>query len=60
MNATKDPWIVHEDEACVNVTWAGQKGDLADPVSRDVMATEVRPYELIQIHLKTPFGAPAR
>lgn len=81
-----------EDEARVNVTWAGQNGDLPDPVHRDAPdadvkawameavragdvpgvvgpdanfsdfvvdrfdASDARPYNLIQVRPKTPFG----
>jgi len=82
-----------QDEARVNVTWAGQNGDLPDPVHgratdgdirrfvteavragdvpgipRDVRASfqdfvvdrfpanDLRPYPLIQVRPKTPFG----
>jgi hypothetical protein len=82
-----------EREARVNVTWAGQNGDLPDPVSFDATdgdvkqwlteairtggvpgivadrlvdlrdfvvdrfeATGARPYRLIQVRPKTPFG----
>ena len=85
---------IKENEARLNVTWAGQNGDLPDPVffqstDGDVKnwvteavragsipgiaadpnadftdfvvdrftATEARPYALIQIRAKTPFGA---
>ena len=85
-------WI-NPGEARVNVTWAGQNGDLPDPVSYDAPPgdvrgwvaeairtggipgiaadanadlrdfivdkyppTDVRPYNLIQVRPKTPFG----
>ncbi len=86
--------MIRFHEAKVNVTWAGQNGDLPDPVhfetpSREVLqwaaeavrsggipgiardhradfrdfvvdrfrSSEVRPYNLISIRPKTPFGA---
>jgi hypothetical protein len=85
-------WI-NPGEARVNVTWAGQNGDLPDPVNYDATPgdvlgwvaeairtggvpgiaadaradirdfivdkyppTDVRPYNLIQVRPKTPFG----
>jgi hypothetical protein len=85
--------IIQDNEARVNITWAGQNGDLPDPVSFDATqgdilqwvteavrngdipgirldggadfhdfvvdrfaATEGRPYNLIQVRPKTPFG----
>lgn len=84
---------VQPHEARVNVTYAGQNGDLPDPVSFDATdgdikqwlteaiahggipgipegaadlrdfvvdrfgATETRPYNLLQVRPKTPFGA---
>jgi hypothetical protein len=85
--------MIHDFEARVNITWAGQNGDLPDPVAYDATdadvrrwvteavrhgdvpgiaadpranfrdfvvdrfpATENRPYNLIQIRPKTPFG----
>lgn len=86
---------VQPHEAKVNVTYAGQNGDLPDPVSFDAndgdikqwlteaisnggipgiptvqadlrdfvvdrfTATETRPYNLLQVRPKTPFGAEA-
>jgi hypothetical protein len=84
---------IKDNEARVNVTWAGTNGDLPDPVffqatDGDIKnwvteavrtggvpgipaapnadfsdyvidrfaATEVRPYALIQVRAKTPFG----
>lgn len=86
--------LVQETEARVNVTYAGQNGDLQDPVFFDstdgdvrawvteavrngsvpgineaadaefddfvvdrFSANEARPYNLIQLRPKTPFGA---
>lgn len=89
-----DRWNeIRMGHARVNVTWAGENGDLPDPVSWDASdtavrgwiteavrggsipgitadrradfadfvvdrfpATETRPYALIQIRPKTPFG----
>lgn len=85
--------MINAHEARVNVTWAGQNGDLPDPVAFDATnheilnwvteavrsggvpgiraapgasfrdfvvdrftASAVRPYNLIQIRPKTPFG----
>lgn len=85
--------MIRDYEARVNITWAGQNGDLPDPVSYDATdadvrqwiteavrngdvpgiardpradfsdfvidrfaRTETRPYNLIQIRPKTPFG----
>ncbi len=85
--------IIQVNEARVNITWAGQNGDLPDPVSFDATqgdvlqwvteavrnggipgiradaradfhdfvvdrfaANEARPYNLIQVRPKTPFG----
>ena len=85
--------MLNNYEARVNITWAGQNGDLPDPVSFDAHnaevlrwvteavragdvpgirqdpratfrdfvvdrfnATQRRPYNLIQIRPKTPFG----
>ncbi len=85
---------IRNDEARLNVTWAGQNGDLPAPVPFDATegdikqwvaeairtggvagirvdltvnlrsfvvdrfpASETRPYNLIQIRPKTPFGA---
>ena len=93
MNANLERLVIREDEALVNITWAGQNGDLPDPVhfdtsnldilrwiteavtgghipgiARDAQAdfsdfvvdrfgaTHARPYNLIQIRPKTPFG----
>ena len=87
--------MIGRNEARVNITWAGQNGDLPDPVAYDATdgdvrqwvseavrtggvpgitaaphagfrdfvidrfpATGARPYNLIQIRPKTPFGAP--
>ncbi|MGF1465645.1 MAG: hypothetical protein ACFCGT_05895 [Sandaracinaceae bacterium] len=84
---------VLENEARVNITWAGQNGDLPDPVHVDATdveilawateavragsvpgiardggadftgfvvdrfgSTDARPYPLIQVRPKTPFG----
>jgi hypothetical protein len=86
--------MIGRNEARVNITWAGQNGDLPDPVSYDATdgdvkqwvteavrtggvpgitaaphaafhdfvidrfpATGARPYNLVQIRPKTPFGA---
>lgn len=86
--------MIERYQARVNVTWAGQNGDLPDPVSYDATdadvrrwvteavrnggvpgiradhrvdfrdfvvdrfaATAVRPYNLLQVRPKTPFGA---
>jgi hypothetical protein len=85
--------MIAPHEARVNVTWAGQNGDLPDPVARNANEREIlgyvteavrtggipgiardpkadfrehvvdrfgptdgRPYDLIQIRPKTPFG----
>lgn len=85
--------MVLRNEARVNITWAGQNGDLPDPVSYDATdgdvrqwvteavrtggvpgvtaapyadfrdfvidrfpASGARPYNLIQVRPKTPFG----
>ncbi len=85
--------MIKDFEARVNITWAGQNGDLPDPVFYDATdadvrhwvteavrhgnvpgitadqradfrdfvidrfaANETRPYNLIQIRPKTPFG----
>jgi hypothetical protein len=85
--------LVAAYQARLNVTWAGQNGDLPDPVRFDAgdgdvrawvaealrtgsipgltaqgavdlrdfvvdrfVATEARPYNLIQVRPKTPFG----
>lgn len=93
MNQILDRVLVRADEARVNITWAGQNGDLPDAVRFDASSAEVlgwvteavrtghvpgitadraasfadfvvdrfaanvtRPYNLIQIRPKTPFG----
>ena len=85
---------IRENEARLNITWAGSNGELTDPVSFDASdaevkawateavrtggvrgipadphcdltdfvvdrfgPTEVRPYKLLMIRSKTPFGA---
>lgn len=88
--------LIGAHEARVNITWAGQNGDLPDPVAFDATdgdvkqwvseavrggipgiradpainlqdfvvdrfnSTDARPYNLIQIRPKTPFGASGR
>lgn len=93
MNANLENVLIRADEARVNITWAGQNGDLPDPVHFDARddeirrwvteavatghvpgiaadraadfrdfvvdrfaATAQRPYNLIQVRPKTPFG----
>lgn len=93
MNHVLDRVVVRAHEARVNITWAGQNGDLPDTVRFDATGPEVlgwvteavrtghvpgitpdraadftdfvvdrfaanptRPYNLIQIRPKTPFG----
>jgi hypothetical protein len=88
---------MEENQARVNVTYAGQNGDLPDPVNFDATdgdvrqwvteavrgggipgipaspdadfrdfvidrfeANETRPYRLLQVRPKTPFGASSR
>ncbi len=85
--------MLHENEARLNITWAGQNGDLPDAVAYDstdadvrqwvteavrhgdvpgiaadpaadfsdfvvdrFAANDTRPYNLIQVRPKTPFG----
>lgn len=93
MSATLGNLMTRADQARVNITWAGQNGDLPDPISRDARdadvlawvteavrsgsvpgimadaaadftyfvvdrftANEMRPYHLVQVRPKTPFG----